>query len=404
MSRSRRGHSLMRRLSMHSNTHDGSIRRIRRMEFLRSRDLVERRSAVVSDNGRIYTAVDLFAGIGGIRLGFERAFTDSIDDSRTSYLRTIAACEKDEDAISTYVRNFDGTDRDLICRDVHDFNLGSVGEHVDICLAGFPCQAFSMAGKRKGTDDDRGKLFYEVLRICDTESRPEVIFCENVKGLLSMEPPSALDPKTGYRIGRTFSRMLGALKDAGYEPYYTVLNSRNFGVPQNRERLYIVAFDKEVYPDVDFRFPRGSANETTLADVWDPNPTTDLYISEQYLDTLKKHRAHHESLKHGFGYQVKKKSDVASALMCGGMGRERNLLSDPKDGLPEFNARGKRISHEIRTMSPEEWERLQGFEPGYTSAVCKTKRYCQLGNSVTVPVIEAVAREIRAVMERNRAF
>lgn len=371
----------------------------RRRALIKNRDIpqvLSSDSATCNTREQIRTAIDLFAGIGGIRLGFEKAFSDGSDDSR---LETIGVCEINEDSIRTYTKNFSDVDPSSICRDVHDFSIDDLGRHVDICLAGFPCQAFSMAGRRKGTEDERGRLFYEVLRICDTSDRPEVIFCENVKGLLSMSPPSVLDELTGYRLGGTFRDMLKALDDADYDAHYAVLNSRDFGVPQNRERLYIVAFDRRVYGHVEFHFPEGLNRGTTLESIWDDNPSIDLYLSLQYLHTLERHREHHRSLNHGFGFVVKTKDDVANALVCGGMGRERNLLMDPNDSLPDVNARGKPINKKVRMMSPLEWERLQGFTPGYTGAVCKTKRYAQLGNSVTVPVIEAVAREIRAVMD-----
>lgn len=349
---------------------------------------------VGASNRKPITAIDLFAGIGGIRLGFEKAFTYR---SKT-YLDTVAVCEINEDSIRTYVNHFGDTDKDAICRDIHDFNLKDVG-HVDICLAGFPCQAFSMAGCRRGTDDERGRLFYEIIRLCDSDDKPDIIFCENVRGLLSMHPPLKLDKNTGYRIGCLFSDMLDKLRGAGYEPFYKILNSKDFGVPQNRERLYIVAFNRGAFSEIDFRFPVGRCPIKTLEDVWDEHPTPDLYLSKQYLDTLKRHKERHVKLNHGFGYVVKCKSDIANTLMCGGMGRERNLLFDPNEDLPDQNSNGKSINKEIRVMSPLEWERLQGFPPGYTDSVCKTKRYEQLGNSVTVPVVEAIAKEIRKIIE-----
>ena len=345
-----------------------------------------------------YGAFDLFAGIGGIRLGFERAFSDKYVLRNSGcvktvcHLRTTLVSDINPHSLKTYYSNFPKCDT---INDVYDISEDVIKQHdFDICLAGFPCQAFSMAGKREGEQDSmgRGVLFYQVLRICNAKHpRPKVIFFENVKGLLSMNG------------GKTFKKMKKSLEDIGYKVFHQVLNSLYFGVPQNRERIYIVAFDVQQLGDVEFNFPEGRYDPSnTLDKIWDPNPTADDYITEQYLSTLKRHREYHESRNHGFGYVVKHREDVSSAVMCGGMGRERNMEYDPKPDLPSVNSHGKPLNKEyLRFMTPREWELLQGFEPGYTSAVPKTRRYQQLGNSVTVPVIEAIARNIRAVLEQN---
>lgn len=363
-------------------------------------DDIEGCADIIYDSVNIptYSAIDLFAGIGGIRLGFERAFTDKytlMNSSRVKsvcHMRTTLVSDINTHSLKTYYSNFPACDTVL---DVHDITDEIIRTHdFDICLAGFPCQAFSMAGKREGENDKlgRGTLFYEVLRICNTKyPRPKVIFFENVKGLLSMNK------------GETFKKMKKSLEDLGYKVFHQVLNSLYFGVPQNRERVYIVAFDVKQLGDVRFSFPNGRYDPSnTLDKIWDPNPTVDDYITEQYLTTLKRHREYHESKNHGFGYVVKHRDDTSSAVMCGGMGRERNLEYDPKPDLPTVNSHGKPLNKEfLRFMTPREWELLQGFEPGYTSAVPKTRRYQQLGNSVTVPVIEAIACNIRTVLEQS---
>ena len=180
----------------------------------------------MADN-RVYKSIDLFAGIGGIRMGFDRAFGNEIE--------TVFASEWDPYAQQTYKANFNtpaeinGDITQIHEEDVPDF---------DICLAGFPCQAISIAGKTQGLKDDykgmsRGTLFFDVVRICDLH-RPQVIFCENVKGL------------TIHDKGRTFEVIVNTLKDMGYTPLYKVLNSKDYGVPQNRERIYIVAFRNDI--------------------------------------------------------------------------------------------------------------------------------------------------------------
>ena len=342
-----------------------------------------------------YSVVDLFAGIGGIRLGFERAFSDTFKLPKTNgvmhvtHVSTVLTCDINEKSLKTYFHNFPKCD---VINDVCELKGNALRKYkFDICLAGFPCQAFSMAGHREGLDDKkgRGRLFYEVTRICE-KKRPMVIFCENVKGLQTMGK------------GKVLEGMLEELKRMDYEPYFDVLNSIDFGVPQNRERIYIVAFDKRRIPDPDFHFPHGSNPPgNTLDLIWDENPDPDSYMTVQYLDTLERHRELHESKNHGFGYVVKSRSDTANAVMCGGMGRERNLLYDPRDDIPKVNSKGKPLNDRcIRVMTPLEWERLQGFPDGYTASAPKTRRYEQLGNSVTVPVIEAIARNIREVLDR----
>ena len=353
-----------------------------------------------------YTAIDLFAGIGGIRLGFEYPTSNPPKkyDGNTR-IKTVGVCEINEKAIATYCNYFVDTKEESICRNILEYNtnqdITKITTNIDICMAGFPCQAFSMAGKREGTSDERGRLFYEVTRICKI-CEPKVIFCENVKGLMSMWGPTETDPDTNLKIGSVFRKMKSELENMGYTVHYTVLNSVNFGVPQNRERVYIVAFNKKKIKNDFFKFPNEIYDKTNVIDkILDPNPSVDLYLSEQYLNTLKKHRQYHESKSHGFGYVVKKKNEgmTSNALMCGGMGRERNLVYDPIQ-LPEMNGKGKKLNTEgIRMMSPLEWERLQGFPDDYTSIVPKTCRYNQLGNTVTVNVIQRIAVNIFKVLD-----
>lgn len=206
-----------------------------------------------------YKAIDLFAGIGGIRMGFDQAFGKSIE--------TVFASEFDEPACKTYRANFD--DPFEIAGDITQIDASEVPDF-DICLAGFPCQAFSLAGKRKGFDDDykgraRGTLFFDTLRICtDRANKPKVIFCENVKGLPMHDK------------GRTLKTILGALKEDGYVPFYKVLNSKNFGVPQNRERIYIVAFREDVAPE-EFEFPTHAGRKKTIRDIMEEAPISPKY-------------------------------------------------------------------------------------------------------------------------------
>ncbi len=329
-----------------------------------------------------YTSIDLFAGIGGIRLGFERAFSDK--------LRTVFVSEWDTHAQKTYHANF--LDLKPIAGDITQINEQDIPSF-DICLAGFPCQAFSLAGQRKGFQDDykgmsRGTLFFDVARIC-SHHRPKVIFCENVKGL------------TIHDKGNTFRIILGTLEEMGYRVFHQVLNSKDFGVPQNRERIYIVAFREDIAPQ-HFDFPRPTASPKCLRDILEEKAVpSKYYLSETYLETLKRHRERHAAKGNGFGYIIRPLDGVSGAIVCGGMGRERNLIIDTrqKNLHPTTNIKGSINGEGIRKMTPREWARLQGFPDDYLLPLADGHLYKQLGNSVTVPVIEAIARNIYHQLE-----
>ncbi len=331
-----------------------------------------------------YTSIDLFAGIGGIRIGFEQAFKES--------LKCVFVSELDQFAQSTYKLNF--KDDFSIQGDITEIKNNEIPDF-DICLAGFPCQAFSIAGKRLGFDDDykgicRGTLFQDVVRICE-DKKPKVIFCENVKGLLSHDK------------GRTLSVITKAFDQIGYNVRYDVLNSKNFGVPQNRERIYIVCFRKDI-DSTNFEFPKPINKKTKLADILEDAPISPkYYLSDVYVETLRRHKAHHQALGHGFGYEIRDLDGIAGTLVCGGMGRERNLIIDHREHshVPETHIKGKINEEDIRKLTPREWARLQGFPDGYKLKLADTNLYKQLGNSVTVPVIKAIAIEIRKVLEKN---
>ena len=331
-------------------------------------------------------AIDLFAGIGGIRLGFEQAFGPR--------LRTVLSCEWDTAAQRTYQANF--RDDRPIAGDITKLDAEEVPPF-DVCLAGFPCQAFSLAGRRMGFDDDykgmsRGTLFFEVARICERH-RPKVIFCENVKGLVV------------HDRGRTFEVIKGRLRQLGYRVHAQVLNSKDFGVPQNRERVYVVAFREDV-DDSGFRFPAPTGRKVCLRDVLEERPVSaKYYLSTQYLKTLKAHRARHEAAGHGFGYEIRPSDGIAGAIVCGGMGRERNLVVDPrlKDFTPVTRIKGEINREGIRRLTPREWARLQGFPDSFALPLADASLYKQLGNSVTVPVIKAIAERIKEVLDGQDA-
>lgn len=334
-----------------------------------------------------YKSIDLFAGIGGIRLGFEKAFGDEI--------KTVFVSEWDEYAQKTYKANF--KDDFEIAGDITEIDEKDIPEF-DICLAGFPCQAFSMAGKRQGFDDNykglcRGTLFLDVARICE-EHKPKVIFCENVKGLVI------------HDRGRTLQIIKKTFENLGYKVFTnddTTLNSKNFGVPQNRERIYIVAFRNDIASDK-FEFPQGTDDTKRIKDIIEERPVpAKYYLSDVYLETLRRHKARHEAKGNGFGYEIRDWNDIAGAIVCGGMGRERNLIIDKrqKDLTPTTHIKGEINKEGVRKMTPREWARLQGFPDTFELPLADVHLYKQLGNSVTVNVIEAIAEKIKEVLDND---
>lgn len=329
----------------------------------------------------MYKSIDLFAGIGGIRKGFDNAFQEDI--------KTVFVSEWDEYAQKTYKLNYH--DEFEIAGDITKVDEKEIPKF-DICLAGFPCQAFSLAGKRQGFDDDykgmcRGTLFQDVVRICEYH-HPKVIFCENVKGLVI------------HDRGRTFKVIQKAFEQIGYTVYSQVLNSKDFGVPQNRERIYIVAFRNDI-DSSKFKFPEKTNSDTKIRDIMEENTVSaKYYLSTTYLETLKRHKERHMAKGNGFGYEIRDLDGQAGAIVCGGMGRERNLIIDKrlKDFTPVTHIKGEVNRLGVRKMTPREWARLQGFPEDFKLELADTHLYKQFGNSVTVNVIEAIAKEIRKVI------
>lgn len=330
----------------------------------------------------MYKSIDLFAGIGGIRLGFDQAFQNDI--------QTVFVSEWDKFACQTYQANFN--DKFDIAGDITKMDTVEVPQF-DICLAGFPCQAFSFAGKRQGFDDDfkgqnRGVLFLEVVRLCEYH-KPKVIFCENVKGLFKHDK------------GRTFKVITEAFAAIGYKVFYQVLNSKNFGVPQNRERVYIVCFREDIAPET-FEFPTRVNSPKTIQDILDPAPIpAKYYISDMYLETLKRHKERHAAKGNGFGYKVQDLNGIAGTLLTSSGRRDQNLIKDsrPHSMIPETKIKGNINTEDLRHFTPRECARLQGFPEDFILPVSDTQLYRQFGNSVTVPVIKIIAEKIKEVLD-----
>lgn len=325
----------------------------------------------------MYRSIDLFAGIGGIRLGFEAAFGDT--------MQTVFASEWDKHAQTTYLANFEDTPME---GDITQIEAQAIPEH-DILLAGFPCQAFSLAGHKRGFEDTRGTLFFDLARIVK-HHKPRLVFCENVKNLVR------------HNKGKTFEVITRVLADLGYRVFSKVLNSKDFGVPQNRERIYIVAFRNDIAP-LDFAFPDTQDGSKTIQDILEEEEVSPkYYLSDVYFASLVAHKKRHAEKGNGFGYEIKDTQDKANAIVCGGMGRERNLIIDKRlrNFTPVTHIKGRINQDYIRKMTPREWARLQGFPDAFRFVVADTHLYKQFGNSVTVPVIRAIAQQIRLHLDR----
>ncbi|WP_205618968.1 DNA cytosine methyltransferase [Rubritalea marina] len=313
--------------------------------------------------------IDLFAGIGGFRISMQELGGECVFSS-----------EWDPSAKKTYEANYG----DFPYGDITKIDEREIPDH-DILCAGFPCQAFSIAGKRGGFEDTRGTLFFDVARIIK-EKKPKAFFLENVKGLIS------------HKRGQTLATILRTLReDLGYfVPDPEVLNAKDYGVPQNRERIFIVGFRTDTGVKT-FEYPERIGTTPKFADVKESDEVSvKYYMSTQYLSTLRAHKERHAAKGNGFGYEIISDNGVANAVVCGGMGRERNLVIDHRltNFTPVTKIKGEVNREGIRRMTPREWARLQGYPDEFKIVVADASAYKQLGNSVAVPAIKATAKNI----------
>ena len=315
--------------------------------------------------------IDLFAGIGGFRLAMQNLGGKCVFTS-----------EWDKDAKRTYKANFgERPFGDITKEETKAF----IPDGFDLICAGFPCQAFSIAGKRGGFEDTRGTLFFDVAEIIKRK-QPKAIFLENVKGLRN------------HNGGKTLATILNVLRnDLGYfVPEPQIINAKDFGVPQNRERIYIVGFHPNTNV-TEFNYPISLDKKVTFADIKEKEvPATKYFLSTQYVQTLVNHKARHEGKGNGFGYAIIPDDGISNAIVVGGMGRERNLVLDHRitDFTPTTHIKGTVNREGIRKMTPREWARLQGFPDEFLIPVADASAYKQFGNSVAVPAIQATANEI----------
>jgi DNA (cytosine-5)-methyltransferase 1 len=304
---------------------------------------------------------DLFAGIGGIRLGFEQAFgKQNVDCVFTS--------EIDKHAIETYKANFGDEN---IWGDITKIDSWGVPDH-DILLAGFPCQPFSVVGLKRGFDDSKsGKAYFAIERILIAK-RPKTFLLENVKGLKSADG------------GEIFRMIVDRLAAIGYKIFYATLSGKDFGVPQNRERIYIVG----LYDcDANFQFPKPLNIPTRVGDILEKNVDVKYVLSDKKWNCEQDKLA--KALKRigdrcGFTYKIADESSSYTRTLTA------NYPSDCKNILI------RQLGANPRKLTPRECARLQGFPDSFViDKVSQAQIYKQLGNSVCVPVVRAIAEEIK---------
>lgn len=308
-----------------------------------------------------FKTIDLFAGVGGIRLGFENAG-----------FKTVFANDFEAKCKDTYDLNF--KDSKLIVEDIRKISINDLPKF-DFVLGGFPCQAFSIAGYRKGFDDEkRGNLFFDVARIIDAH-KPEGFLLENVKNLKSHDD------------GNTFKVIEKTLKDLGYHVKSKVLNSMEYGnIPQNRERIYIVGFKNKNYHDK-FEFPEPVKLTIKIKDILEDNVPEKYYYNGKPLYYKLKDQVNEGSVYQWRRQYVREnKKGVCPTLTANmGMGGHNVPIIKDKKG--------------IRKLTPLECARIQGFPDTYRlPSLADSALYKQFGNSVSVPVVEAVAKQMMKAM------
>lgn len=315
-----------------------------------------------------YTLISLFAGVGGVDLGFEK----------TDKFTTVYANEIDQNAATTFQLNFPHVQLDV--QGIETIDKPNL-PNVDIVTSGFPCQAFSIAGYRKGFEDERGHLFFETMEVVK-QTNPQVVFLENVKNLV------------GHDGGKTFQIMLDTLVDYGYHVKYKVLNAKDYGnTPQNRERIYIIAFqDKRAYEN--FEFPEPQKMDRQLSDLIDFSSKgvddSYFYTSEKnvFFSELETNILSQETVYQWRRKYVRENQSGVCPTLTANMGTGGH-------NVPLIKA-----DNGIRKLTERECFSLQGFPSDFKlPTMAKSHLYKQSGNSVVVPVITRIAENIAHALE-----
>jgi len=317
--------------------------------------------------------IDLFAGVGGIRIPFDElggtcAFTSEID----------------EKAALTYELNF----HEKPSGDIREFDAQDIPEH-DLLLAGFPCQPFSLAGLKKGFDDAaRGTLFFDIARIAQ-HHKPTALLLENVKGLVNHDK------------GNTMQVIERRLDQLGYWVNKKVLNAKDFGLPQNRERIYIVCLRKDLFEFETFKFPDAPKSPTRLGKILERQVDDKYTISDKLWAGHQRRKREHAAKGNGFGYSLfTRESPYTSTISA-------RYYKDGSEILIDQGVDSNGRKRNPRKLTPREAARLQGFPDSFILNPSNTQAYKQFGNAVAVPVVRAIANElvpliIAAKQERSR--
>jgi len=368
--------------------------------------------------------IDLFGGIGGFRLGLEKAneLVERTTDKKAqsskqksesrrreweyATYKCVWYCDKDKYSCQTYNKNFKTKYKST---DITTINPNDIPD-CDMLCGGFPCQSFSIAGKRKGFQDIRGTMFFEIYRIAQAK-RPKILFLENVRGLLSADD------------GRCFGTILESLGNLGYKVEWQVLNSKYFGVPQNRERVFIIGHlggtgRQQVFPIRQSSKELGQTSEESRGEgerFWDyPSNTIaqrDYKGGNQLVMQLCGDRNNPSLSTSDVAYTVPsnpmsdRQQVVIHSLQPRSPDRPSLKYSSGGSGhlsrddgysycLDGGNCQAVEYTNNIRRLTPVECERLQGFPDNWTEGVSDTQRYKQLGNAVTVNVIQAIGERI----------
>ena len=318
------------------------------------------------------SVVSLFSGIGGLDLGFIY-----------SGYNVIWANDFDKNAVKTYKNN--------IGSNIVEGDITKLYKDIpqsDVLIGGFPCQPFSMMGKQQGFNDERGTLFFTIQQIIELhQHKPKILVLENVRNLLS------------HDHGNTFKRMKKILNDLGYIVHAKVLDTKEFGLPQTRRRVFVVAFLKEVFGDQanDYQYPQGYKLQTTVFDILDKSVDKKYFISEKFLPTI---------LANGSGnYYSKSEIDLPIARpLTATMHKMHRANQDNyyHDDInrQKFVATKERPMSSVRRLTPNECRKLQGFPSDWKFVVSDTQSYREFGNAVSVNVSYAVAQSINDFLRK----
>jgi len=313
--------------------------------------------------------IDLFAGIGGFRVALENAGATCVFSS-----------EIDKYALQVYKANFN----EDASGDITKIKAEDIPAH-DVLCAGFPCQAFSEFGQRKGFSDPRGTLFFEILRVAK-HHKPKVVLLENVLGL------------TYHNGGDTFETIKNSLGAMGYQVHWQLLDASMFDLPQRRKRVFIVGIRKDIKKP--FKFPEGQLTSKGMKDIIESNVDANHFIAEERWEHVLKQKA---AGKCKLSHFVIAPDELAHTLLTSKY--EHNLVVDHSVPTGTFHnvkaktAKAARINKQhVRRLTPKEYCRLQGFPDTFQMPVSNKQCYRLFGNAVAVPVVAAIFEEIKKVL------